>query len=297
MLDYSVNASAKSPATSNRRSASPTLIESPLEEFPPAQPTIFTPTPGIPRQLTPAPHASVFINENSATVNQLIALGRLSPQSIHSTITSHNLDPSTYCSIINGLVVTLEAHSHHFDQQFATQEEAHKKKLDDLDKTVKFLKACLVRYIDTFSSPPDGYIKNRQLPHFTIPCGNGLSNLAKWIKQLDNGHVARYSKEDSPHNLPHICKIYVTPKYTADPTEPLPHWVHETLQGPATGYAVFLDVVKSTDDWGLQANTMWYRDLDKHVIHYKAQLNCIHSKLTLWAFYNIIQFSCSQLTN
>ncbi len=247
MLDYSVNASAKSPATSNRGSASPTLIDSPLEEFPPAQPTIFTPTPGIPRQLTPAPHASVFINENSATVNQLIALGRLSPQSIHSTITSHNLDPSTYCSIINGLVVTLEAHSHHFDQQFATQEEAHKKKLDDLDKTVKFLKACLVRYIDTFSSP--------------------------------------------------LCKIYVTPKYTADPTEPLPHWVHETLQGPATGYAVFLDVVKSTDDWGLQANTMWYRDLDKHVIHYKAQLNCIHSKLTLWAFYNIIQFSCSQLTN
>ncbi len=69
------------------------------------------------------------------------------------------------------------------------------------------------------------------------------------------------------------------PKYTADPAEPLPHWVHKTLQGLASAYAVFLDVVKGMDNWGLQADVMWYRDLDKHVIHYKAQLDHIHSEL------------------
>src|SRR6266436_4811851 len=69
-------------------------------------------------------------------------LSQPSPQSIHSAIALHSLDPSTYHSIINGLVITSEAHLHQFNQQFATQEEAHKKKLDDLDETIEFLKAC-----------------------------------------------------------------------------------------------------------------------------------------------------------
>ncbi len=133
--------------------------------------------------------------------------------------------------------------------------------------------------MDTFAQPLEGYTKNGWLPHFTIPIGGGLSNPAKWIKQLNNGCVAGYSKEDGPHNLSHVCKIYVMPKYTADPAEPLPHWVHETLQGLASAYLVFLDAVKGTDNWGLQADVMWYRDLNKHIIHYKAQLDCIHSEL------------------
>ncbi len=151
--------------------------------------------------------------------------------------------------------------------------------MDDLDETIEFLEACLIGYINTFSHPPDSYIKNGRLPHFSIPVRNRLSCPAKWIKQLDDGQITGYSKEDGPHNLPHICKIYATPKYTADPAEPLPHWVHKTLQGLASAYAVFLDVVKGMDNWGLQADVMWYRDLDKHVIHYKAQLDHIHSEL------------------
>jgi len=30
------------------------------------------------------------------------------------------------------------------------------------------MEACLVRYIDTFSWPPDGYINNGRLPTFTV---------------------------------------------------------------------------------------------------------------------------------
>jgi len=151
--------------------------------------------------------------------------------------------------------------------------------MGDLEESIEFLEAHLIGYIDTFSQPSDGYTENGQLSHFTIPCSNGLSNPAKWIKQLDDGCVASYSKEDGPHNLPHVCEIYVTPKYTADPTVPLPHWIHKTLQGLAAGYTVFLDAVKGTNDWGLQADITQYRDLDKHIIHYKAQLDHIHSKL------------------
>ena len=88
-----------------------------------------------------------------------------------------------------------------------------------------------------------------------------------------------YTAEDGPHDLPHMCEIYASPKYTADPAEPLPHWIHETLQGSAPGYAAFLNAVRSTDDWGLEADIMWFRTLDERVIAYKAELDRTHSEL------------------
>ncbi len=258
MLDLSHNDSAESPGSSIYGGpASPTLVDTPLEEFPPPQPAIFSPHPGQPRLLTPAPHAPVPAGP-ATTTNHLLALSQMSPQSVHSTIASHNLPPDTYRSIINRLVVTSEACTHHFQQDLATQEADYKKKLDDCNETIEFMEARLVGYIDTFFRPLKGYIENSRLTMFTIPCGNGLSNPAKWVKKLDDGRVAGYSTEDSPHNLPHVCKIYASPRYMADPAEPLPHWVHETLQGPAPGYAALLDAVKATDNWGLKADVMWF---------------------------------------
>ncbi len=203
----------------------------------------------------------------------------MSPQSVRSAIASHDLPADTYRSIINGLVITSEARTHRYNQDLAAQEVDHKKKLDDCEETIEFLEARLIGYIDTFSHPPEGYVENGRLTTFTIPCGGGLSNPAKWVKKLDDGRVAGYTAEDSPHDLPHVCEIYASPKYTADPAEPLPHWIHETLQGSAAGYAAFLDAVKSTDNWGLKADVMRFRTLDEHVLAYKAQLDHTHGEL------------------
>src|SRR6266404_88139 len=270
--------SSTSDSSSYDGPASPTLVDMPLEEFPPSQPAAVLSRPGVPRLLTPAPHAPVPAGPATAT-NHLRALGQMSPQSVHSTIASHDLPTDTYQSIINGLVVTSEARTHRFQQDLAAQEADHKKKLDDREETIEFLEAHLIGYIDTFSQPPNGYVENSHLTTFTIPCGGGLSNPAKWIKKLDDGRVAGYSAEDSPHDLPHMCKIYASPKYTADPVEPLPHWIHETLQGPAPRYAALLDVVKATDDWGLEADVIRFRTLDERVIAYKAQLDRTHGEL------------------
>src|SRR6266478_5094624 len=279
MSDISRNDSAESPDSSFYGGpASPTLVNTPLEEFPPPQPGAFLSRPGIPRLLTPAPHAPVPAGPATAA-NHLLALGQMSPRLVHSAITSHDLPADTYQSIINGLVVTSEARTHQFQQDLANQEADHKKKLDDREETIEFLKAHLVRYIDTFSQPPKGYVENGRLTTFTIPCGGGLSNPAKWVKKLDDGRVAGYTAEDGPHDLPHVCEIYASPKYTADPAEPLPHWIHETLQGSAPAYAAFLDAVKATDDWGLEADVMRFRTLDERVLAYKAQLDHTHGEL------------------
>src|SRR6266446_1998011 len=279
MSDISCNDSAESlDSSSYGGPASPTLVDTPLEEFPPTQPGIFTSCPGQPRLLTPAPHAPVPAGPATAT-NHLLALGQMSPRSVRSVIASHDLPADTYRSIINGLVVTLEARTHRFQQDITAQEVDHKKKLDDCEETIEFLEARLVGYINTFSQPPEGYVENGHLTTFTIPCGGGLSNPAKWVKKLDDGRVAGYLAEDSPHDLPHVCEVYASPKYTADPAEPLPHWIHETLQGSAAGYAAFLDAVKATDDWGLEADVMRSRTLDDRVLAYKAQLDRTHGEL------------------
>src|SRR6266403_2496136 len=226
MSDFSHNVSVESPGSSIYRGpASPTLIDMPLEEFPPPPPAILSPHPRLPRLLTPAPHAPVPIGPSPTITNHLLTLGRMSPQSVRSTIATHTLKPNAYQSIINGLIITSEVHSHRHHQELVAKEEDHKKKLDGLNKTVEFLEAHLVGYITTFSQPPEGYIENGCLPTFTIPCGNGLSNPAKWVKKLDDGRVAGYSTEDGPHDLPHVCEIYASPRYMADPAEPLPHWI------------------------------------------------------------------------
>src|SRR6266481_4033030 len=256
MLDISRNDSAESPGSSSYGGpASPTLVDTPLEEFPPPQPGAFLSRPGIPRLLTPAPHAPVPAGPATAA-NHLLTLGQMSPRSVRAAIASHNLPADTYHLIINGLVVTSKVCTHRYNQDLAAQEANHKTKLDDHEETIEFLEARLVGYIDTFSQPPEGYVENGCLTTFTIPCGGGLSNPAKWVKKLDDGRVVGYTAEDSPHNLPHMCEIYASPKYTADPAEPLPHWIHETLQGSAPAYAAFLNTVKATDNWGLKADIM-----------------------------------------
>src|SRR6266403_1876868 len=168
MSDLSCNDSAESPGSSIYGGpASPTLVDTPLEEFPLTQPGIFTSCPNQPRLLTPAPTAPVPAGP-ATTTNHLLALSQMSPQSVCAAIASHDLPADTYQAIINGLVITLEARTHRFNQDLAAQEVELKKKLDDCDKTIEFMEARLVRYIDTFFQPPDGYVENGHLMTFTV---------------------------------------------------------------------------------------------------------------------------------
>src|SRR6266436_2688687 len=124
------NDSSESDLSSYGGPASPTLVDTPLEDFPPTIPAAFSPRPGVPRLLTPATHAPVPTGPATAE-NHLLALGQMSPRSVR-----------------------------------AAQEADHKKKLDDREETIEFLEARLVGYIDTFSQPPAGYVENGRRPTF-----------------------------------------------------------------------------------------------------------------------------------
>src|SRR6266403_1617323 len=102
MSHLSHHDSTESDSSSYGGPASPTLVDMPLEEFPPPQPGAFLSHPRIPRLLTPAPHAPIPAGPATAK-NHLLALGQMSPRSVRAAIACHYLPPDTYRSIINGL--------------------------------------------------------------------------------------------------------------------------------------------------------------------------------------------------
>ncbi len=240
----SINASNESPANS----ASSTRVSSPGSYVAFPDPQLFSQpipipipanqnnsTAGVPRQLsagnTPYPRAP------DVPIELNIPLGRLSPQSVRNAITTTHLDPPALRAIINALVETLNSHHQQYLRQARTEAVEHKVTVDKLEEDLEFAQSRLLDYQETFVKAPDGYVTNDRLPTFTIPLGEGSDVPAKWIKQLDDGCVTRYSEHDGTGDLPYVKEIYATPQdSTLDPAEVLPFWIQETLQGSAIQY-------------------------------------------------------------
>ena len=285
MSDASINASAKSPANS----ASSTRVSSPGSFVPFPEPRLLSqpiPIPsnqnnsiaGVPRQLstgnTPYPQAP------DVPIELNIPLGRLSPQSVRNAIATTHLDPPALRAIINALIETSNSCHQQYQHQVQAQNEEHKAAIDKLEEDLEFAQSRLLNYQETFVKAPDGYVANTRLPTFTIPLGEGSDVPAKWVKQLDDGCVAGYSKHDGTRDLPYIKEIYAAPfDSTLNPPEVLPFWLQETLQGATIQYQEFRRTVQDLDDWGLYTEVLRYHQLNKDILSLKAQLDLNHASL------------------
>src|SRR6266436_4773320 len=287
MSTSSINASNESPANS----ASSTRVSSPGGYVPflelhllsqpipiPVSANQNNSTAGVPRQLsaghTPYPRAP------DVPIELNIPLGQLSPQSVRNAITTTNLDPPTLRAIIDALVETSNSRHQQYLRQTWAEAAEHKAAVDKLEEDLEYAQSRLLNYQETFVKAPDGYVANDQLPTFTIPLGEGSDVPAKWIKQLDDGCVTRYSEHDGTGDLPYIKEIYAAPQDSAlDLAEVLPFWVRETLQGSAIQYQELRRVVRDLDDWGLYAEVLRYRQLNEDILSLKAQLDLNHTSL------------------
>ncbi len=209
-----------------------------------------------------------------------IPLGRLSPQSVRNAIATTNLDPPVLRAIINALVETSNSRHQQYQCQVRAQDEEHKAAIGKLEEDLEFTQSRLLNYQETFVKAPDGYVANNRLPTFTIPLGEGSNIPAKWVKQLDNGHIVGYSKHDGMGDLPYVKEIYAAPQDSAlDLAEVLPFWIRETLQGTAIQYQELQWAVRDLDDWGLYAKVLHYCQLDEDILSLKAQLDLNHASL------------------
>src|SRR6266850_21383 len=115
----------------------------------------------IPRPATPAPLA-------------------MSPRTIQSTLAANdNINAVLLRTIANGLLTTIA------NRETDTTMQHHR-----FMEQIRGLQDRILEYKETFEQAPEGYtLNNRCIPHFRIPCGHGLSRLAKWIK-LNNDSTA-----------------------------------------------------------------------------------------------------------
>src|SRR6267142_560798 len=137
----------------------------------------------IPRPATPAPPA-------------------MSPRTTQTILaTNDDLDAVLLQSIANGLLTTIA------NRETDITMQSHR-----FTKWIKGLEDRILQYEETFERTPEGYILNNgRVPHFRIPCGNGLSHLAKWIKLNDDGTVSGFADTDGPKSEPHIIDLYAQP--------------------------------------------------------------------------------------
>jgi hypothetical protein len=156
-----------------------------------------------------------------------------------------------------GLTVTMQQR----DTYYAQQRHRNEQHIKDLEKRIG-------GYEEIFDTVPEGYEENNgRLPNFSIPVGEGMYHVAKYIKQLEGGWVAGFTEEDRPHSTPHIIELYASPSYTSldttdDPAEPMPAWFRRILFGHAALYATLQKAILELNDWGLYAKITRHRAYD-----------------------------------
>ena len=184
----------------------------------------------------------------------------MSPRTIQSTLAANDdIDVVLLCTIANSLLATIANRETNTVMQFHWFTEQ-----------IKGLQDRILEYKETFERAPEGYILNDgRVPHFRIPCGNGLSRPAKWIKLNDDGTASGFADTDSPKLSPHIIDLYTQPEDQYDengqikPTLPLQPWFHFLLVGPSVDFALLHNALVDHDDWGLTREIHRYRDLDR----------------------------------
>src|SRR6267142_1220150 len=172
----------------------------------------------------------------------------MSPRTTQSTLKANpEINTGLLCTITNGLLTTIANHETDAAIQY-----------QHFTNQIKSLQDCILHYEETFEQAPEGYILNDgHVPHFRIPCGNGFSRPAKWIKLNNDGTVLGFVDTDGPKSTPHIADLYAqaddqyTEEGDARPALPLPPWFHFLLVGPSVDFALLHNTLVDHDDWGL----------------------------------------------
>ena len=172
----------------------------------------------------------------------------LSPTSVQNVLAATpNLTADQFRSIINGLTATIRI-----------RDDVHREKVEGLEADITVLQQQVDDNDDRDRCAKclPGYEENNGcLPNFTIPLDNGTEQFACFIKQLDDGRVARLHSLAKGEEEACIIELYATPDYASDkPLEPLPTWLHRRLWGDQATYSILEDTINDLDDWGLLAD-------------------------------------------
>ena len=198
----------------------------------------------------------------------------MSPNTVANTLAAHpELNADILQAITKGLLATI------------ARRDAHENiKIRRLKEQIVGLHDRVEHYENIFEKAPDSYIENEgRVPHFYIPLGDGVFKPAKWIKKLEDGHVAGFHADQGPNESPYIIDLYAQADTVGhgeeNPIEPLPAWFHALLIGPSSDFVHLQRDIGDLDDWGLAREIARFRELDQEATELAARVEVLHEEL------------------
>ena len=195
----------------------------------------------------------------------------VSPRTVDSILhNGQDIDTATLRGIAGGLVNTIKERELGY-QGHQLQYQNH---IDELEEKIK-------HYQDTFKTPPEGYVENNdKIPNFLIPYDEGLFLPAKWVKQLNDGHIAGYPQQDGPTDTPFVIEPYAAPSFDYEElATPLALWYTYLLTGTSAKFMALHNTTTDLDDWGLLGEVLHFCELDNHIQLRQAHIRVLEQEV------------------
>ncbi len=139
--------------------------------------------------------------DNQSESSGLLGLGCLSPQSVGTVLTANpDLSAVVICQIVDGLIKMLYRHQDRWNDEKQAL-EARNQSLEDR----------ILLHKKTLATPPEGYILNGNRVQVGIPIREGLSIMAKFIKQLPDGCITCITDQEGFKDMPYIVELQYMP--------------------------------------------------------------------------------------
>ena len=116
---------------------------------------------------------------------------------------------------------------------------------------------------------PDGFEANDEncAPYACVPDKDGHLVLPKWVRYLDDRHIAAYAMGAPVDTMLYIVDIFAEPSLNNndEPFEPMPHWYRAAMHADEGHWQVLYKGTYKITPWGIAANLKRHRDLTKVV--------------------------------
>ena len=114
---------------------------------------------------------------------------------------------------------------------------------------------------------PDGFEANndRHAPYARIPDKDGYLISPKWVRYLDDGHIAAYAMEAPINSMPYIVDIYAEPSLDDEdePFEPMPQWYRAAMHADKSHWQILYKETYKMAQWGIAADLKRHQDLHR----------------------------------
>ena len=180
----------------------------------------------------------------------------MSPRNVANTLTNYNtLDADMLRVITRGLIATI------CEREAKSFEERNKYvgRINQLEDQLS--KQAKKAYDD--NTPPEGFEENdnNKAPVSQAPDGKGDYVVLKWVRFLNDGHVAAYVFGAPKDSLSYVIDLYAEPHLDDETSfNPMPHWYRAVLNADEARFQVLYCETAKRGHWGHLAELKRHRD-------------------------------------